>query len=84
MTPQAQHSDLAMRLSAAAARSDSTAPYRLARLVARVLVSSRLRQRRKWCSLAAALVDDPSVEDRLVLQAIGWLQRGESSSLRVS
>lgn len=50
-------------------------PYRLARLVARVLVSSHLRQREKWCALAHALARDPSVESRLILQAIGWLRR---------
>lgn len=50
-------------------------PYRLARLVARVLVSRRLRQRRKWCSLAQDLARDPMVEERLVKQAIVWLER---------
>lgn len=55
-------------------------PYRLARLVARVLVSSHLRQRDKWCALAHALARDPSVEIRLILQAIGWLRRTPSAS----
>jgi len=50
-------------------------PYRLARLVARVLVSRRLRQRRKWCSLAQDLARDPMVEERLIQQAIVWLER---------
>lgn len=53
------------------------AHYRLARIVARVLVSTRLRQRRKWCDLARSLASAPAVEERLVRQAISWLeQRG--------
>jgi len=47
--------------------------YRLARIVARVLVSRHLRLRRKWCDLARALAADEAVEDRLVRQAIGSL-----------
>lgn len=50
-------------------------PYRLARLVARVLVSQRLRQRRKWCALARELAADPMVEKRLVHQAVVALER---------
>lgn len=68
-------SPLGRRLRAAAEASrDVTAPYRLARLVARVLVSTHLRQREKWCGLAECLAADPMVEDRLVHQAIGWLR----------
>ena len=51
------------------------AHYRLARIVARVLVSTRLRERRKWCDLARSLASSPAVEGRLVRQAIGWLQQ---------
>lgn len=47
-------------------------PHRLARLVARVLVSRRLRQRRKWCEVAKAVAADPCVEERLVQQAMRW------------
>lgn len=47
--------------------------YRLARIVARVLVSKRLRERRKWCDLARGLAARPEVEERLVRQAIDWL-----------
>ncbi len=72
-------SPLASRLIAAAAQSDAAAYYRLARMVARVLESSHLRQRRKWCELARALSRDPAVEDRLVHQAIGWLRRGKDA-----
>lgn len=50
-------------------------PYRLARLVARVLVSRRLRQRRKWCGLAHELAADPMVEKRLIHQAMVALER---------
>jgi len=50
-------------------------PYRLARLVARVLVSQRLRQRRKWCALARELAADPLVEKRLIHQALGAFER---------
>ena len=49
--------------------------YRLARIVARVLVSRRLRRRRKWCNLAKTLAQDPGVEERLVRQALAWLRR---------
>jgi hypothetical protein len=55
--------------------------YRLARIVARVLVSVRLRQRRKWCALAQGLSADASVEPRLVQQAIGWLEREPAAPL---
>lgn len=50
-------------------------PYRLARLVARVLVSQRLRQRRKWCALARELAADAMVEKRLIHQAMVALER---------
>lgn len=50
-------------------------PYRLARLVARVLVSRRLRQRRKWCALARELAEDSMVERRLIHQAVVALER---------
>ncbi|MGV3662084.1 MAG: hypothetical protein ACO1TE_18000 [Prosthecobacter sp.] len=50
-------------------------PYRLARLVARVLVSQRLRQRRKWCALARELAADPMVEKRLIHQGMRALER---------
>jgi hypothetical protein len=49
--------------------------YRLARIVARVLVSRHLRERRKWCDLARALAADEAVEERPVRQAIGSLNR---------
>ena len=49
-------------------------PYRKARLVARVLVSKRLKERSKWCDLAKLLVNDPSVEDRLIGQAVRWFK----------
>lgn len=50
-------------------------PYRLARMVARVLVSQRLRQRRKWCALARELAADSMVEKRLIHQAVIALER---------
>lgn len=68
---------LASRLVTAAACGRADAYYRLARIVARVLVSVKLSQREKWRSLAHQLAADPGVEDRLVLQAIGWLRRGQ-------
>lgn len=64
---------------AAAGRPDSA--YRLARMVARVLVSRRLQQRRKWCSLAQSLAASPVVEPRLIHQALRWLQSSPVSSL---
>lgn len=74
------HYALAERLHAAAATGRADAYYRLARIVARVLVSVRLRRREKWCALARQLADNSFVEERLVLQAIGWLRRGRGSS----
>jgi hypothetical protein len=47
--------------------------YRKARIVARVLSSTRLKQRAKWCDLAKRLVADPGVSDRLIGQAMHWL-----------
>lgn len=79
-TAPMKESRLARRLIAAAADSDAAAYYRLARMAARVLVSSHLRQREKWCALARSLARDPSVEKRLVHQAMGWLRRGQTSN----
>ena len=68
---------IAQRLHAMPGAEAVVFPYRLARMVARVLVSRRLKERRKWCSLARTLARDPMVEDRLVVQAMNWLdQRG--------
>jgi len=70
----AHPSDLADRLCAYASRGRADAYYRLARIVAQVLVSERLRRREKWCALARELMADPGTEERLVLQAIRWLR----------
>jgi hypothetical protein len=64
---------LAARLCDFAERGPGDAYYRLSRIVARVLVSRRLRQRKKWCDLARQLAQNPGVEDRLVMQAMRWL-----------
>jgi hypothetical protein len=64
---------LAARLGDFAERGPGDAYYRLSRIVARVLVSRRLRQRKKWCDLARQLSQNPGVEDRLVMQALRWL-----------
>lgn len=61
------------RLQRISAAGGLDTPQRLARLVARVLVSRRLKQRRKWCAVARSVSADPSVEDRLVRQAMHWL-----------
>ena len=53
---------------------DVDTPYRKARIVARVLVSKRLKERRRWCDLAKQLVEDPSVENRLIGQAVRWFE----------
>ena len=68
-------SDLAAHLLRQAEVLSPDAYYRLARMVARVLVSRRLRERRKWCEFAKHLSKDFGVEDRLVWQAISWLRR---------
>ena len=64
---------LAARLGDFAERGPGDAYYRLSRIVARVLVSRRLRQRKKWCDLARQLAQNPGVEDRLIMQAMRWL-----------
>jgi len=72
-------SDLAAHLLR---RAETLAPdshYRLARMVARVLVSRHLRERRKWCDLARGLASDGGVEDRLVRQAMRSLARLRSA-----
>ena len=63
-TIAAQPQDLAERLRVAAERGDGDAYYRLARIVARVLVSHHLRQRHKWCALARSLSSTKAVEER--------------------
>ncbi|MBE7494494.1 MAG: hypothetical protein HS117_06085 [Verrucomicrobiaceae bacterium] len=69
-------SPLALRLLGKTEASDSVvAPYHLARMVARVLVSRHLRQRAKWCALAKTLARHAMVEARLVHQAMNWLDR---------
>lgn len=69
---------LAARLGDFAERGPGDAYYRLSRIVARVLVSQRLRQRSKWCDLARQLSQNPGIEDRLVMQAMRWLSQGQS------
>lgn len=77
MTPEAitAETSLAAHLVCRAEESSPDAYYRLARIVARVLVSQRLSERRKWCDLARELAARPEVEERLVRQAISWLER---------
>ena len=75
-TQLALNSDAAQvleRLQRISAAGGLDTPQRLARLVARVLVSQRLKQRRKWCQMARTVAADPCVEDRLVRQAMRWL-----------
>lgn len=75
-------SALAVHLLHRAETASPDAYYRLARIVARVLVSRRLRERRKWCDLAKNLAARDEVEDRLVRQAMQWLhQRGHGRGL---
>lgn len=66
---------LAARLVRRSGDLSPDAYYRLARIVARVLVSRNLRKRRKWCDLARDLAGFPEVEGRLVRQAISSLGR---------
>jgi hypothetical protein len=72
---------LAERLVAFAECGPGDAYYRLSRVVARVLVSRRLRQRKKWCDLARQLAQNPGVEDRLVMQAMRWLDQRPSVAI---
>lgn len=66
---------LAKHLRDAAELGRGDAYYRLARIVARVLVSKHLRRRRKWCALVQSLHEGHMVEERLVMQAIKKLRR---------
>lgn len=68
---------LAERLVAFAERGPGDAYYRLSRIVARVLVSRHLRQQKKWCDLARQLSQHAGVEDRLVMQAMRWLNQAQ-------
>lgn len=77
-TPATQ--DLAASLCASAERGRGDAYYRLARIVARVLVSVHLRRRKKWCSLAEKLASSGAAEERLVLQAMDWLRQRQIAS----
>lgn len=77
--PSPFSSPLARQLLVHAETGRPDNPYRLARMVARVLVSERLKQRRKWCSLAKTLAEDPAVEQRLIHQALGWLRHRHPS-----
>ncbi len=81
MSIAAPPTDLAERLLRSPLAETVVAPYRLARIVARVLVSKHLRQRKKWCDLARSLASDPSVEQRLINQAIGWLKPSSYTNL---
>lgn len=74
------HSPLAERLLVRAETAAPDAYYRLARMVARVLVSRGLRRRKKWCDLAKALAAHPGVEERLVRQALGWLEKSRETA----
>lgn len=77
LNPEAITSEtsLAAHLVCQAEESSPDSYYRLARIVARVLLSQRLRERRKWCDLARELAARPEVEERLVRQAIPWFER---------
>ena len=77
MTPSSSSTKLSLvqRLHAIPKAGAVVFPYRLARLVARVLVSRRLRKRRKWCAMAQELAADSMVERRLIHQAMGALER---------
>ncbi len=74
--------DLAGRLLVLAEVGRADSYYRLARMVARVLTSRYLKQRRKWCGLARTLAAAPGVEERLVWQAMRWLEGGGAPWVR--
>ncbi len=74
-TDRTSVASLAARLGDFAETGPGDAYYRLSRIVARVLISQRLRQRQKWCDLARQLSQNPGVEDRLVMQALRWLDQ---------
>ncbi len=57
--------------------------YRKAWLVARVLSSDRLKQRRKWCAFAQELVRDPGVENRLIDQAMRLIALEKRAGIRL-
>jgi hypothetical protein len=55
-------------------RTYYTAPWRKARICARLVLRPELTQRERYARLAAALTQDPSVTNRLVGQAIAHFQ----------
>ena len=51
-----------------------TAPWRKARICARFVLHPELTQRARYSKIAAALVRDPSVTNRLIDQAVAHLK----------
>lgn len=55
-------------------RAYYTAPWRKARICARFVLHPELTRRERYARIAAALTSDPSVTNRLIGQAIAYLQ----------
>ncbi len=51
-----------------------TAPWRKARICARFVLRPELTRRERYAKIAAALVGDPSVTNRLIDQAVAHLK----------
>lgn len=56
--------------------------YRLAFLVARVLSSTRLKKRAKWCNLAKWLIQNPGVSNRLIDQSMRLISLQKREGMR--
>ena len=51
-----------------------TAPWRKARICARLVLHPELTKRARYARIARALTNDPSVTNRLISQAIAYFQ----------
>jgi len=56
--------------------------YRLAFIVARILSSTRLKKRAKWCDLAKRLIKNPGVSNRLIDQSMKLISLQKKEGLR--
>jgi len=56
------------------ARAYYTAPWRKARICARFVLHPELTQRPRYARIARVLINDPSVTNRLIDQAVAYFQ----------
>lgn len=64
-------------------RAYYTAPWRKARICARFVLRPELLDRPRYANVAKALVQDPSVTNRLIMQAVASL-KGRKNQRRLA